>query len=168
LQRQQKNYDILEVFPMTSEEKVAMLERKLKTLQMFYAAVLADSTLHYGNAGILDRVTEQKHAEQMKTGTASAERLGIKEPKQTFLKTQDTFGCANWVCEDTKNGFSATCVNCMLCAMSKKMGQYSPCLLHCLNPIEAMLKGIAPNAEFIVDKTMWDDDKCAVRVILKG
>ena len=37
---------------MTSEERVAMLEQKLKTLQMFYAAVQADSTLRYGNAGI--------------------------------------------------------------------------------------------------------------------
>jgi len=151
---------------MTSEERVAILEQKLKTLQMFYAAVQADSTLRYGNAGILDRVTEQKHAEQVKTGAASAQRLGIKEPKQAFLKTQDTFGCANWVCEDTEDGFTASCANCMLCAMSKKMGQYSPCRLNCLNPIEAMLKGIAPNAEFIVDNTLWDNDKCSVRVIL--
>ena len=153
---------------MTSEERAAILEQKLKTLQMFYTAVQADSTLRYGNAGILDRVTEAKHAEQVKTGAASAERLGIKEPKQAFLKTQDIFGCANWVCEDTEDGFTATCANCMLCAMSKKMGQYGPCRLNCLNPIEAMLKGIAPNAEFIVDKTLWDNDKCSVRVVIKG
>ena len=153
---------------MTSDERAAILEQKVRTLQMFYAAVQADSTLRYGNAGILDRVTEQKHAEQVKTGAASAERLGIKEPKQVFLKTQDTFGCANWICEDTEDEFTATCANCMLCAMSKKMGQYSPCRLNCLNPIEAMLRGITPNAEFIVDKTLWDNDKCSVRVILEG
>ena len=152
---------------MTSEEKAAMLEQKLKTLQMYYAAVQADSTLRYGNAGILDLVTEQKYAEQMKTGTASSERLGIREPKQAFLKTQDIFGCANWVCEDTEDGFTATCANCMLCAISKKIGQYSPCRINCLNPIEAMLKGTAPNVDFIVKKTLWDDDSCLVTVTYK-
>jgi len=30
------------------------LEQKVKTLQMYYAAVLADTTLRYGKAGILD------------------------------------------------------------------------------------------------------------------
>jgi len=150
------------------EERVAILEQKLKTLQMFYAAVQADATLRYGNAGILDHVTEQKLAEQIKTGAVSAERLGIKEPQEAFLKTQDTFGCANWVCEDTEDGFIATCTNCLLCAMSKKMGQYSPCWLNCLNPIEAMLQGVSPKAEFIVQKTLWDNANCAVRVILKG
>ena len=153
---------------MTSEERAAMLENRLKTLQMFYAAAQADSTLRYGNAGILELVTEQKRAQQIKTGASSAQRLGITEPKQVFLKTQDTFGCANWVCEDTGDGFTATCANCMLCAISKKMGQYSPCRLYCLNPIEAMLKGISPNAEFIVEETLWDNDKCSVSVILKG
>ena len=149
---------------MTSEEKVVMLEQKLKTLQMFYAAVQADSALRYGNAGILDHVTEQKHAEQVKTGAVSAERLGIKEPKQAFLKTQDTFGCANWVCEDTVNGFIATCTSCMLCVISKKMGNYTPCQIHCLSPIEAMIKGVNPNTEFSVEKTLWNDDKCLVKV----
>ena len=155
---------MLEVFPMTSEERVAMLEHKLTILQMFYAAVQADSTLRYGNAGILDCVTEQKRVEQMKTGAISAERLGIKEPKQAFLKTQDIFGCANWVCEDAEDGFIATCTKCMLCAMSKKMGEHSPCQIHCLSPIEAMVKGIQSNAEFIIDKTLWDEDRCLVRV----
>ena len=143
------------------------LEQKLKNLQMYYAAVLADSTFRYGKAGILDGITEQKRTEQMTNGVSLAQRFGIREPKQVFLKTQDTYGCANWTCEDSDDGFFAVCTNCMLCSISKKMGPYSPCQIYCLSPMEAMLKGISPNAEFIVEKTLWDDDKCAVKIMLK-
>ena len=152
---------------MSNEEMITMLEQKLKALRMYYAAALADSTMRYGKAGILDQVTEQKRAEQMKSGTALADRFGIKEPKQAFLKTQETYGCANWVCEDTDDGFIAVCTNCMLCAISKKMGAYNPCQVHCLSPIEAMLKGVVPNADFIVNGTLWDGEKCTVRVYLE-
>ena len=143
------------------------LEEKLKTLQMYYAASLADSTLRYGKAGILDEVTEQKRIEQMKTGVALSERFGVKEPQEAFQKTQDLYGCAKWSCEDTEEGLAAICTYCLLCAMSKKMGAYSPCQIHCLSPIDAMIKGVAPNAEFVVDRTLWDSDECRVRVILK-
>ena len=141
-------------------------EQKVKTLQMLYAAALADSTLRYGNAGILDEVTAQKRAEQMRTGTSLSERFGVKEPKQAFEKVQDIYGCANWVCEDTDKGFNAVCTNCMLCALSKQMGAYSPCQVHCLSPIEAMIKGVNPRAEFAVEKTLWGSDKCVVQVKL--
>jgi len=35
----------------------------------------------------LDDVAAQKRAEQMAAGTALAERLGVKEPHDAFLKT---------------------------------------------------------------------------------
>lgn len=46
------------------------LEQKLKILQMYYAAALADSTLRYGNAGIPDKVIGQKR-------DANEKRCGI-------------------------------------------------------------------------------------------
>ena len=149
---------------MSNEDKIAILEQKIKTLQMLYAAALADSTLRYGKAGILDGITDEKRAEQLNTGAAMAERFGVKEPKQAFEKIQDIYGCASWICEDTDNGFSAVCANCMLCAISKKMGPYSPCRIFCLSPIEAMIKAVSPGAEFTVEKTLWDGDECSVMV----
>lgn len=143
------------------------LEKKLKTLQMYYAAALADSTLRYGSAGILDKVTEQKLNEQINAGASLAERFGVKEPWQAFEKAQELYGCANWSREDTDNGFVAVCTNCMLCAISKKMGPYSPCKIHCLSPIEAMAKAVAPDADFVTEKTLWNDEKCIVRVVFK-
>lgn len=138
-----------------------------KTLQMYYAAALADATLRYGKAGILDEVKVQKRAEQMQTGSVLADRFGVKTPKEAFERIQDTYGCANWVCEDTDDGFIATCTSCMLSAISKKMGNYCPCQLHCLSPIEAMIKGVQSNAEFTIEKTLWNEDKCLVKVSLR-
>lgn len=143
------------------------LEQKLKTLQMYYAAALADSTLRYGSAGILDKVTEQKRDEQMKNGAALVERFDVKEPWQAFEKAQELYGCANWSREETDNGFVAVCTNCMLCAISKKTGQYSPCQIHCLSPIEAMAKAVAPDVDFVTEKTLWSGEKCIVRVEAK-
>jgi hypothetical protein len=152
---------------MSNDEKIIFLEQKVKTLQMYYSAALADSTLRYGKEGILDKITEQKRIEQVNNGSALAQMYSVKEPKQAFEKVQDMFGCADWVCEDIENGFTAVSKKCMLCVLSKKMGTYSPCQIYCLSPIEAMIKGVCPNAEFIIEKTLWDNDKCIVKVKLK-
>ena len=149
---------------MTNEERITILEQKLKTLQMHYAAVLADSVARYGNEGILAKITGQKRAEQMKNGAALAARLGVTEPKQAIEKTRDTFGCADWICTETGDGFEAVAENCMLCAISKQMWQFCPCQIYCLSPIEAMLKGISPDADISVIGTLWDSDKCRVNV----
>lgn len=142
-------------------------EQKLKTLQMYYAASLADSTLRYGKAGILDEITKQKHLEQMANRVSLAERFGVKEPKHVFQKIQDIYGCADWSFEDTSGGFSAICTHCLLCSISRKIGPYSPCQINCLSPMEAMLKGIIPNAEFIIEKTLWNNDKCVITLGFK-
>ena len=149
---------------MSNEEKIAILEQKIRILQMLYAAALADSALRYGKAGILDEIADQKRAEQIDAGAALAQRFGVKEPKQAFEKVQEIYGCASWVYEDKENGFRAACANCMLCALSKKMGPYSPCRIFCLSPIEAMIKSVDPDAEFTVEKTLWGGDECSVMV----
>ena len=152
---------------MTNEEKVTMLEQKIKTLQMSYAGVLADSTARYGAEGILDKITGQKRAEQMKNCADIAARFGVTNPKQAFEKPMDTFGCANWKFTDTDNGFEAVADSCILCAISKKMGAFSPCQIYCLSPIEASVKGVCPDAEFYIKGTLWDSDKCKVDIKLR-
>jgi len=152
---------------MTNEEKFAAIEQKVRTLQMSYAAVLADSTARYGTEGILNKITGQKKAEQMKNCADLAARFGITTPKQAFEKPRDLFGCANWVLTDTDKGFEAVATSCMLCAFSKKMGPFSPCRVYCLSPIEATLSGIAPGADFNVMETLFESDKCKVEISLK-
>ena len=149
---------------MTGEERISSLEQKVKTLQLTYASALADAIVRYGNDGILDKITDQKRAEQMKNGASLAARLGAAEPKQAIEKTRDLFGCANFICTDALDGFEAVATNCILCSMSKQMGKFSPCQMFCLSPFEAMIKGVSLDAEFNVISTLWDSEKCVIKV----
>ena len=148
----------------TLEQKITTLEQKIKTLQLSYAGVLADSTARYGAEGILDKITGQKRAEQMKNCADLAARFGVTGPKQAFEKPMEIFGCANWGFTDTGSGFEAVATNCILCAISKKMGAFSPCQIYCLSPIEASIKGVCPDAEFNTISTLWNSEKCKVNV----
>ena len=149
---------------MTDEERITALEQQVKTLQLTYASALADAVVRYGNEGILDKITEQKRAEQMRNGASLASRLGVTEPKHAIEKTRDMFGCANFVCTDAHDGFEAFATNCMLCSISKQMGKFSPCQMFCLSPFEAMIKGVSPDAKFDVVSTLWDSEKCVIKV----
>jgi len=154
---------------MSDEERITTLEQKLKTLQLGYAAALADSVVRYGNEGVLDKITEQKKAEQMRNGTGLASRFGVTEPKQVIEKTRDTYGCANFVCTDTNGGFEAIATSCMLCSISRQMGgRFSPCRIYCLSPMEAMIKGVAPDVDFHVISTLWESEKCVIKVEKEG
>jgi len=155
-----------EDFIMSNENNSQIQEQKLKTLQMYHAAALADSVLRYGSSNILDAVTKQKKDEQMKAGGILAERFKVKEPCDAFTKTAEIYGCADWVCQKTDTGFTAKAARCMLCSISKQMGKYSPCAVYCLSPIEAMIKGIAPESEFKTESTLWEGDNCTVHVKL--
>ena len=150
---------------MTNEDRVAILEQKLKTLQLYYAAALADVVVRFGNEGVLDKITEQKRSEQMKNGAGLAARFGVTEPKMAIEKTRDTYGCADWVCTDTDSGFRAVATKCTLCAISKQMGGFNPCCIYCLSPMEAMMKGVSPEAVVSITGTLWDSDKCEITVI---
>ena len=103
------------------------IDKKLKTLQMFYAGVLADSVLRFQKEGVLEKITAEKRQEQLAGGKARAAQLGIQKAEQVFATLQDIFGCANWKIEQNEEGFEATATNCMLCAFSKKLGTGSPC-----------------------------------------
>ena len=61
-------------------------------------------------------------------------------------------------------GFVATASRCLLCALVKQMGGPSPCRLFCLDPIEGMLVGLAPDAAVRVQETLYDGGACRVRV----
>lgn len=143
------------------------MDRKVKVLQGMYAGATADFVLRLGKEGLLEKVTEEKRVEQMKMGKDQAVRLGIADPREVFTVLADIFGCANWTITGKEDGFSAEATVCMLCAMAKRMGAQSPCRMYCLNPMEGMVKGLEANAEFIVNGTLWEGEKCHVDVVVK-
>lgn len=142
-------------------------QQHIKTLQRVYAAVLADAALQFKEEGILDSVVQRKKQEALANGQYKAQQFGIQTPAEAFTKTVALFGCANWQIIPNDNGFTAEATACMLCALAKKMNAGNPCQLYCLHPLEGMVKGIAPGAEFTPQETLWDGQKCRVEVVTK-
>ncbi len=140
-------------------------QQHLRLLQLTYAAQLADAVRQYGQAGILDRVTDEKRAQRRATGAAQAAQLGITAPEAAFTTSAELFGCADWtVTEAGAGGFDAGATRCLLRAMVKKAGGPSPCRIFCLDPIEAMVTGLQPDARLEVLETLFDGERCRVRV----
>lgn len=137
----------------------------IRLLQTTYAAQLADATVQYGRAGILDEVTARHREPRAAGGAAQAARLGIAAPEDAFTVSAELFGCADWgVARQPDGGFVATAGRCLLCGMVKQAEGPSPCRLFCLDPIEAMVRGLAPGAGFEAQETLYDGASCRVRV----
>jgi len=139
-------------------------EEKVRILQLTYAGALADAVLRMGRDGILPKVTQEKRTEQMRTGKAKAEQFGISRPEEVFSRLTEIFGCATWEMKTENGGFSAETKSCKLCAIAKRMGAPGPCDMYCLDPMEGMVKGLAPDMKFSVTETLWDGLKCRVEL----
>jgi len=144
-------------------------QQHLRLLQITYAAQLADAIRQYGRVGILQKVTDEKRAERRATGAAQAAQLGITEPQAAFTTSAELFGCADWTVNGAEGdgSFEAGATRCLLCVMVKKAGGPSPCRLFCLDPIEAMVKGLSPDARFEVMDTLYEGECCRVRVTVQ-
>ena len=139
-------------------------KKKVQILQVAYAGALADAVLQMGRQGILEKVTAQKKKEQTATGKARAGQFGITSPEEVFLTLSEIFSCAAWRIEHEPRGFLAEAKACKLCALAKKLGAPSPCHICCLDPMEAMVKGLDPGLKFTVHETLFDGLSCLVSV----
>jgi hypothetical protein len=140
------------------------IEKKVKVLQGMYAGVLADTVLRMGREGILEKVTDEKRVEQMQSGKMRAAQMGITKPQEVFEVLSEVFGCADWKTIDLDYGFKAEATSCMLCSIAKRMGSQSPCKIYCLDPMEAMVKGIDSNTSFTTHETLWEGKVCNIEV----
>jgi hypothetical protein len=145
-------------------------QQHIRLLQITYAAQLADAVRQYGQAGILERVTEEKRAERRHSAGAQVARLGVTAPEAAFTTSAELFGCADWAVTESgvAGDFEASAGRCLLCAMVKKAGGPSPCRIFCLDPIEAMVQGLRPEARIEVLETLYDGKRCRVRVTGDG
>jgi hypothetical protein len=138
--------------------------KTLQLVQLTYAAALADATAQFAKEGVLERVIERKRAEQMATGKMKAAQFGVSTPQEVFTRLGETFDCARWAISHEDGGFTAEARACKLCAIAKKMNAPAPCALYCLDPMEGMVKGLNPQADFHVEETLWKGERCRVRV----
>jgi hypothetical protein len=138
--------------------------KTLQLVQLTYAAALADATAEFAKEGVLEKVVERKRAEQMATGKMRAQ-FGVSTPEEVFTRLGETFDCARWtILHENDGGFIAEARACKLCAIAKKMNAPAPCALYCLNPMEGMVKGLRPQADFHVEETLWNGEACRVRI----
>lgn len=140
------------------------MEQELKTLQLFYASVLADSVCHYNNAGILSMVTEKKAGQQELTAASQLKQLKVSTPEQLFDLFTRVFGCIQWKVEKTQLGVVARGNHCLLCSLAKKMQTAQPCFIYCINPLKALLKEMEPSNRLSVGHTLWDGNCCEFKV----
>jgi len=140
------------------------IEKKIKVLQGMYAGALADSVLRMGKEGVLDKITEEKRIEQMQNGKINSAQMGITKPEEVFEVLSDVFGCANWKITNLDYGFTAEATGCMLCSICKRMVGFKPCNIYCLNPMEAMVKGVNNDSTFTIHETLWEGKACKIEV----
>jgi len=139
-------------------------DKQIQLLQLTYAHVLADATRQFGQEGVLERVAARKRQEQLATGSTKAAQFGITSAEQVFTRLSAFFRCASWQVTPHDGGFAAETASCVLAGLARKMDAPSPCRLYCLDPMEGMVKGLNPEAEFRVQETLWDGGKCRVEV----
>lgn len=139
---------------------------KVKVLQAMYAGVLADAVLRMGRERILEKVEAEKKEELKVTGAMRARQLGITRAEDVMPALSELMGCADWTvaAREDGSGFIAAASRCMLCAMAKKLGAPSPCRIYCLDPMEAMVKGLEPDVEFNMLDTLYHGTECRVDV----
>jgi hypothetical protein len=142
---------------------------KIRMLQTIYAGAMADHVLRLGNEGVLEKVTAQKKAEQMYTGKGRATQMGITRIDEVFTRLSDIMGCADWQVSVSDDGseYTAVASRCMLCSFAKRMGTQSPCQIACLDPMAGMVHGLAENAAYHVESTLFDGPGCKVLVSTK-
>jgi hypothetical protein len=139
-------------------------QKTLQLVQVTYAAVLADATAQFAKEGVLEQVVARKRAEQMAAGKMKATQFGVAAPAEVFTRLSEIFACALWTITPEDGGFVAEAHACKLCAIARKMGAPAPCTLYCLDPMEGMVKGLNPEAEYTVEETLWEGERCRVRV----
>lgn len=140
---------------------------ELMVMRNFYVALAVDSLKRYEKHGILDDIIEEKKAELPHVAPILTQQLGMNSAEEVFEKMTTIFECANWSVTKTENGIRATATQCQMCNMAKQQNTASPCQIYCLNPLEAMVKSVAPEALFEVVNNLYDDNCCRVEVTLQ-
>lgn len=103
-------------------------ESPLRTLQLFYAALMVDAAANFEHFGVEARVAEKKAREQALAAPGQLAQLGVTGPRELFEKSSSLFGCAQWtVSEGPGGGVSAETRGCLACAIAKKRGGGRPC-----------------------------------------
>ena len=137
----------------------------LKTLQLFYAGLMADAAANFEHFGVLPQVREKKAREQEAAAPGQLSQLGIRTARELFERFGAIFGCARWEVAESEDGsLAAETRTCLACAIAKKRGGAKPCELYCLNPFRALAAALQPARRLQVEETLWEGGRCRFRL----
>jgi hypothetical protein len=137
----------------------------LRTLQLFYAGLMADAAANFEHFGVLEQVREKKAREQEAAAPAQLNQLGIRSPRELFERFGAIFGCARWELSEQEAGaLSAETRTCLACAIARKRGGAKPCELYCINPFRALAAALQPARSLQVEETLWEGHRCRFRL----
>jgi hypothetical protein len=137
----------------------------LKTLQLFYAALMVDAASNFEHFGIVDKVEAKKVREQRAVAPAQLRQLGIRTPRELFECFSATFGCAAWSVQETAEGVTVgETKSCVACAIARKRGSGRPCAIYCINPFRGLSDSLSPAHKLTVEGTLWEGDRCRSRL----
>lgn len=142
---------------MDTTTKIDVL-RKICFMQMI------EAMSNYEKHGIREEVIADKKARDLAEGPAKCAMFGLKTPEDFLNFSMDAFNCVDWQFDFTEEGFNATTYSCVACHMAKEAHAPSICEMHCINPFLAVIKGLNPKGELIVEETLWEGGKCLFKV----
>jgi hypothetical protein len=140
-------------------------ESPLRTLQLFYAALMVDAAANFEHFGVEARVVEKKAREQALAAPGQLAQLDIRTPRELFEKFGAIFGCAQWTVNEEAGGMvTAETRGCLACAIAKKRGAGRPCGPYCAGPFTALAAAMKPGRTLTVEETLWEGNRCLFRL----
>jgi hypothetical protein len=137
-----------------------MEQNNIKTLQLLYAGLLADSVAIFEKYGILEKIKLQKSIENKLAAPARVNQFGLKHPEDVFNLFNDLLGFTKWKIKRASQGCIFSTEVCKLKSISSTINSAKPCDLCCIDPLTALCESLADPYKLEVYQTMWEDIEC--------
>ena len=137
-----------------------MEQNNIKTLQLLYAGLLADSVAIFEKYGILEKIKLQKSVENKLAAPARVNQFALKHPEDVFNLFNKLLGFAEWKINRASQGYIFSAKACKLKCISSTMNSAKPCDLCCIDPLSALCESLANPYMLEVYQTMWEDIEC--------
>lgn len=100
--------------------------KEFRLLQLFYAGILAESANYYDKAGILEKISGTRFNRQRIAAPRQLRQPGIRTFRELFSRFSNIFGYIEWKLTEEPEGFIVKGDRCLICSISKIIGNNQP------------------------------------------
>jgi len=137
---------------------------KIKTLQLLYAGLLADTVSIYEKHKILESVISQKSIENQLAAPARVSQFKLNAPKDVFEVHNKLIGYADWQIKVIDGNTFVSSTSCKLSDIAKSINTIEPCRLCCIDPLNSICEALRVPHKIEVVKKMWEEDACVFKI----